>query len=409
MKAEIISIGDELTSGKILDTNSRWLSLELGDLGIRTLYHTTVGDELDAMIDVFRIAVRRSDLVIATGGLGPTADDLTRQAVAGVASVPLLRDDKLLEAIRSLFRRRGRDMPVSNEVQALIPFGARSVPNPNGTAPGIDMTINRMPEHKAVDRSLLDCCRIFALPGVPAEMREMYHGTIEKELLRFLDEHRGEKRVIKTRVIHSFGEGESRVEALLGDMIDRKHTPRVGITADSAVISLRIVAEARTEAECDTQIEGVARRIYERLGTLIFGEGDDRLQDVLCRRLGELGKTLAVAEIGTRGHLAEAVSSSKAAAAVFRGGVVETTGHYGQAEILDRLGDIENLFDADYLLAVGPYRDEVELAIFARGRKTLLRTKSSTAGHPAIIDNMITLRAMNLLRLHLLSENAATS
>src|SRR5262245_42088566 len=155
MIAEIIAIGDELTSGQRLDTNSQWLSQRLGELGIPVAFHTTIGDDLETNIAAFRTAIGRADLVVATGGLGPTADDLTREAIAAAAGLELIEDTAALAHIRALFARRGRPMPERNVLQAQFPRGSGMVPNPHGTAPGIDLSIAR------------ECCppcRVFALP-----------------------------------------------------------------------------------------------------------------------------------------------------------------------------------------------------------------------------------------------------
>jgi len=173
MHAEIIALGDEITSGQLLDSNSQWLSLRLEELGIRVLYHTTVGDEHEAITDVFRRAIDRADVIIATGGLGPTADDLTRQAIADATGRRLVMDDEALAHVRGIFARVNRPMPPKNEVQGLLPEGARMIHNPHGTAPGVEMTISR---------SGIGDCHFSALPGVPAEMREMWHGTLEAAL-----------------------------------------------------------------------------------------------------------------------------------------------------------------------------------------------------------------------------------
>ncbi len=143
MRAEIIALGDELTSGQRLDTNSQWLSQQLADLGVQAFLHTTVGDDLEAGTEVFRQAVQREDVILSTGGLGPTADDLTRDCLAQACGVELVRDEAVLEQIRALFARRGREMPERNVVQAMFPRGSRVIANPNGTAPGIDIEVPR--------------------------------------------------------------------------------------------------------------------------------------------------------------------------------------------------------------------------------------------------------------------------
>ncbi len=174
MLAEVIAIGDELTSGQRLDTNSQWLSERLGEIGIPVAFHTTVGDDLENNIAVFRAAIERAEIVVSTGGLGPTADDLTRDAIAAAAGVDLVQDEGALAHIRNLFARRKRAMPERNIVQAQFPRGSRVVPNPDGTAPGIDLT---------VPRSCGPPCRVIALPGVPAEMFTMWHESVASSLI----------------------------------------------------------------------------------------------------------------------------------------------------------------------------------------------------------------------------------
>src|SRR3990172_5530490 len=169
MRAEIIAIGDEITSGQLLDANSQWLSQRLEELGVRVLYHTTVGDELEPMAE----GIGRADVVVATGGLGPTADDLTREAIAEATGRRLVVDRQALEAIRQLYARRKRAMPQQNERQALFPEGSRVIPNPNGTAPGIALD---------VPRQVAPPAHVFALPGVPAEMEEMWHQSVAGSL-----------------------------------------------------------------------------------------------------------------------------------------------------------------------------------------------------------------------------------
>lgn len=288
MRAEIISIGDELTSGQRLDTNSQWLSERLGELGVPVMFHTTVGDDLEANVALFRAAIDRADIVVATGGLGPTADDLTREALALAADVELVEDATALAHIRALFARRGRPMPERNLLQAQFPRGSRVVPNPHGTAPGIDL---------AVPRRCCLPCRVFALPGVPAELFAMWQATVGPAIAAALPA----RRVIRHRRIKCFGVGESDLEAMLPDMIRRKREPLVGITVSGATITLRITASGANEAECLRAMEPTVEQIRELLGVLIFGEEDDELEHAVMRLLLAQGLTLAVAEWATDG------------------------------------------------------------------------------------------------------------
>ncbi|MCL2304460.1 MAG: CinA family nicotinamide mononucleotide deamidase-related protein [Planctomycetaceae bacterium] len=432
MIAEILSIGDELTCGKILDTNSQWLARELSDLGIRGLYHTTVGDDLDATIAVLRIATQRADVIIATGGLGPTADDLTRESIAALLGVPLEQNADALESIKALFRKRGREMTSNNEKQAFIPQGGKAIRNPNGTAPGVDVTVARKNSHE----NLMSHYRIIALPGVPAEMKEMWHETVRGELEAFCRKMTGRNVVIRSRSIHSFGAGESQVETMLPDIVNRTRFPLVGITADRATITLRIQAEAPTEEECFEQMEPTAKLIYDKLGPLIYGEADQTLADVVCEILQQQKKTIAVMEWGTRGLLDDALASSPLALEAFLGGLIvrsaaalknairfsselaekqeiphdfsETTPEQNEQVVALMCRHALKMFNADYSLAIGPYPDSgkngvpvfIALGISEQNGTTRVITESHPyGGHPALIDDLYMKRTLNLFRL----------
>jgi nicotinamide-nucleotide amidase len=311
MRAEVIAIGDELTTGQRLDTNSQWLSAELAVLGVPVVFHTTAADTQAAGVEAFRTAAARADLVVATGGLGPTADDLTRDVLAEVAGCPLELSAEALVAVESRFARRGMPMPETNRRQALFPRGSRIITNPDGTAPGIDVTVD-VAGHSA---------RIFALPGVPAEMRTMWRGTVESAILGMLPE----RATIVQRRIKCFGAGESAIEAMLPDIVQRGRDPLVGITAHEATITLRIAAHGRDQAECQAKIAATETTIRSCLGPLVYGVEDDELEDAVVAALDEAGMTLATAEIGTDGRvaalLAQAASRSRHGGC-FRGGLV---------------------------------------------------------------------------------------
>jgi nicotinamide-nucleotide amidase len=273
MHAEIIAIGTELTSGAKLDTNSQWLSIELGDLGIPVRYHSTVADDLDAMLGVLRDAVNRSDVVLITGGLGPTLDDLTRQAMAALTNVELVLHEPSLEFIKSLFARFSRTMPERNVIQAMFPAGSEPIPNLRGTAPGIWMEVSR----KGQDTQ----CLIAAMPGVPSEMYRMFH----KEVVPRLP---SSGRVIRRARVNCFGVGESHAEELLGDLTARGRDPEVGITVHEATITLRITAQGATAEECQAKIDTAKAVIRERMRERVFGEEDEELEHVVFRLLAPL-------------------------------------------------------------------------------------------------------------------------
>ncbi len=323
MKAEIISIGTELTSGQNLDTNSQWLSQQLALLGIEVGYHTTIGDNMDDHVSAFRIAAGRADLVIATGGLGPTQDDLVREALAALAGVSLVEDPASLAAISEMFTRRNRTMADRNRVQALFPEGAIPLPNRVGTAPGIWM---------AFGHSIIAC-----LPGVPSEMRVMFEEQVSPRL-------RGSgwvARRILQRKINLFGKGESDIEAEAMDLTVRGRVPEVGITAHDATISFRISASGETEEEALAAIEMTARLIYGRFGNLVIGEEAEDLPEALYAVLHRMGKTLAVAESCTGGLVSEMITSIPGVSEHYLGAVVS----YSNDAKVNLLGVPRNLIE----------------------------------------------------------------
>ncbi|TWT54547.1 putative competence-damage inducible protein [Rubripirellula amarantea] len=293
MTGEVISIGDEMTSGARLDTNAQWLSRRMGELGIEIQYHSTVGDSLANNIDVFRVAANRADVIVCTGGLGPTRDDLTREALAALANQPLVMKPSAMAHIESMFAKRNREMPARNRNQAMFPEGSDEIFNPQGTAPGVDITVTRDDGSRS---------RIFALPGVPAEMKQMFDDTVAP---RIMESFSGANH-IRHHVMKFFGTGESDMEERLGDMIDRNRTPRVGITVSSATISLRISATGVTPEACQSQIDATREEILTRVGEFYFGDGETfEQQDAIELLLAERNQSLAIIEYGLAAPLGD--------------------------------------------------------------------------------------------------------
>lgn len=312
--AEIVSIGDEITSGSILDTNAQYLSRSLSEIGVRVLYHSTIGDNFAAMREAFALALRRADVVVVTGGLGPTQDDLTREVASQALGVELTFDPDSCARIERLFARRGRVMTDSNKAQAYFPRGSQVIRNPNGTAPGfffegsrsqLDAVAPQSPDANSQTSTKKDFIALF-FPGVPAELREMWNGpdgraAVERFADRLLE---GRRPVYRSKTIRTFGAGESALEARLPNLIARDRVPTVGITAQDSVISLRILAEGATAADCERQIEETSRFIYDRAGEYIFGEANETPGEVACRILRAQCLRVGVFEWGTRGFLA---------------------------------------------------------------------------------------------------------
>ncbi len=415
MIGEVISIGDELTSGQRLDTNSQWLSERLGELGVRVMYHSTVADDLTANVGVFRAAAERADVVVATGGLGPTADDLTREALAEVSGCPLVLDEPSLEYIRGIFARFKRDMPERNSVQAMFPEGSRVIPNANGTAPGIWLDLPRAGGGTS---------HVFALPGVPAEMFEMFKQTVAPAVLSYAEV----PRVIRHHRIKCFGAGESHVEQMLPDLIRRGRSPSVGITVSAATITLRITAAGATPEECLAAMEPTAATIRECLGSLVFGEEDEELEHVVIRLLKETDTTLCTVEYGTSGAVAQWLSHAAGGDRHYLGGQVLCS----RAMLERSLGDAGRLVaehgaasrevaeamalaarrqtGADYALAIGPFptagvNDPAIPYYFGLATPEKVTIKASTlVGHAPIWTARAAKSALNLLRLTLLGQ-----
>jgi nicotinamide-nucleotide amidase len=408
LTAEIIAIGTELTSGAKLDTNSQWLSLALADLGISVLFHTTIADDLPANISAIRAATERVGLVIITGGLGPTLDDLTRDVLAQVAGVPLELDPTSLDLIETYFRNRGRPMPERNRVQAMFPAGAVSLPNPVGTAPGIWMMVpvpGKAP------------CLVAALPGVPSEMHRMFADQVRPRLP-------GSGLVMKRVRIHSFGLGEAQVDEMLVDVTARGRDPEVGITAHQATITLRINAQGVTEAECDEKIAATREIIEQRLGQIVFGTEDDELEDAVVRLLNQRRQTVATIECGTGGALAAALADSDHDGAFLQGSIVPAARWADPSSTDSRLLPcateeaalrVQAATGSDYALAVSPYRTpqtmdaRPEVAYIAlEGPGTTITERVLISGNPSIQQARVVKTALDLLRRHLLETPTPT-
>ena len=402
MFAEIVAIGSELTSGAKLDTNSQWLSQRLAEVGIPVHFHTTVADETGQLVEVLRSAAERTDVVLVTGGLGPTLDDLTRQAFAELISVDLVLDKDSLAHIEQLFAGRGRVMPERNRIQAMFPSGSQPVENPRGSAPGIRMQVPRQTR----DGETL----MVALPGVPSEMKPMFLNSI----LPLLS---GSGRVIKMARINCFGAGESRVEEMLGDLTARGRIPEVGITAHEATITMRIRAEGATADECNRQISAASASIREKLGDLVFGTEDEKLEHVLHRVLIDRGATVSVAEVATNGLLALRLASVDAGQ-VFAGGVTASSlsslaqlltpiDPVPEGPIVDAARACIKHFGSTFGLAVG----EINASPTGSGRLAEIalatgsdfeRREITLAGNPAIHESLIAKAAKNLIRRYLI-------
>jgi nicotinamide-nucleotide amidase len=311
MLASIISIGDELVLGQTLDTNSAWLSQRLAAVGVDISSHHCVGDSQADIARVIRETSNVVDAIIVTGGLGPTDDDLTRQALADVLETPLELNQPWLDHVKAYFEKLGRVMPEKNQIQAMIPAGAKMLWNNNGTAAGIHATIAHRFDRTRPPRQV----DVFVMPGVPKEMKGMFDRDVFPHL-----QSRGGGAVILQKMLHTFGVGESTVAEQLGDLMHRGRNPRVGTTVSGGIVSLRIGARYDNLAAAESQMLDTVQRCHAALGDLIFGEDTQSLHGVVGEMLKQSGETVAVAESCTGGLLAKYLTDLPGSSSYFQGG-----------------------------------------------------------------------------------------
>ena len=307
MRCEIIAVGTELLLGQIVDTNSSWIGEHLALAGIDSHFQTKVGDNLDRMMASIRIALDRSDAVIMCGGLGPTQDDITREAIAAVMDVPLIRHPEIGEHIRTMFEQRGREMAPSNLRQADVPKGASLIKEMPGTAPGLICPVGDQV--------------IYAVPGVPHEMRTMLNGTVLPDLKR----RAGVTSVITSRVLRTWGYTESGLADLLADRIDeldQRGNPTLAFQASGIEgIKVRVTAKAEDDEAAERILNDEEAMLRPMLDRYLFGIDSETMESVVLDALRERGLTLAVAETVTGGLMGTRLSAIPQSSQTFRGSV----------------------------------------------------------------------------------------
>jgi nicotinamide-nucleotide amidase len=306
MRAEIIAIGSELLLGQIVDTNSAFIAKRLAEIGIEMVQTKTVGDDLRRIEDSIRTSINRSSVIITTGGIGPTEDDLTREAIANVTNRPLTFQPRLMEQIEALIKRRGFRMAENNRVQAYIPEGSVPIENPKGTAPGF---IVEGPNWATI-----------TLPGVPSEMEYLLINAVIPYLRRRFNL---EQQTIRYKVLRACGLGESALGLQIKDLMKESRNPTVGTLASIGDVKIRITATSDSSEEADRLIQNMEREIRNRLGVLIYGVDDETLQGNVVRLLDEKRLTLAVVEVFTNGALS--VKLGGAGGHTFAQGIVLTS------------------------------------------------------------------------------------
>jgi competence/damage-inducible protein CinA-like protein len=338
-KSVIVCVGDELLGGVIVNTNASMISETMLTVGVPVAWQLVVGDELDDIVDAIARASKDASVVIITGGLGPTADDKTRDAIAMLLGGGLVRDESIVEDIRQRFRNWGREMPESNAKQADIPAGATAIPNPWGTAPGI--------------RAEYEGAVLYAIPGVPGEARRMLSEQILPDI--------GEGAMIRARVLHCVGISESGLADLFPD-ISIAENPRMAYLPGGGEIKLRFVAVGTTESECIGLLDEAEATVRDRAGAYVYGVDNASLEAFVGAELREKGLTVGTAESCTAGMLAARIASVPGASDYLVGSIVSYADRV-KVESLD--------VDPSLLLEHGAVSDEVAQAMAAGARSKL--------------------------------------
>lgn len=331
MKGEIISVGTELLLGQIVNTNASFISQRLAELGIDVYYTTTVGDNAARLREVFAQGWQRSDLIILTGGLGPTMDDLTRETVAEYLGLELVLDHGVLSTLQNYFASRGRTMTDNNKRQAYFPAGAQILPNPNGTAAGVFLVL----EGKVV----------VMLPGPPFEMVPMFEREVVPRLEKRLS---GQRELIKSRVLKLYGVGEAQLETMLQELLERQSNPTLATLAKENELHLRLTAKANLPQEAESLLAEMEGKIRSLVGRYVFAVDNETMEEAVGILLKERAKSISVAESCTGGLIGHRLTEVPGSSAYFRYGVVAYSNEAKEkllkvdGELLHRFGAVSS-------------------------------------------------------------------
>lgn len=343
MRCDVVAVGTELLLGQIVDTNSSWIGEQLATVGINSLLQIKVGDNKERIVAAIRDRLQEADAVVVCGGLGPTHDDLTREAIATVMGVSLELDDDIAAVIEAMFASRKRRMPANNLKQAEVPVGAQVIAQTRGTAPGLICPVGTKV--------------IYAVPGVPHEMRDM----VERVIIPDLIARSGETAVIASRVLRTWGDSESglneRLQPLINELDRSPNTTLAFLASGWEGIKVRLTAKAETKDAVDTLLNSWEQRVREVVGDIVFGVDDDNMESVVLAMLRKRGLTLALAESVTGGLVSGRLTQIAGASDVFRGAVVSYASDV-KHEVLH--------------VSPGPVVSETAAAQMAQGAKDLL-------------------------------------
>lgn len=404
LSAEIVTTGTEILLGEIVDTNAAWIAQQLRDAGVNLYYKTTVGDNLARVTDVISLCMSRSELIIVSGGIGPTKDDITRQAIADATDSPLLMHAGALETLKARFARFGSQMTENNLQQAMIPTGATLIENPVGTAPGFIVET----EHSTV----------IALPGVPREMKHLMTETV----LPYVRARLNNEGIIRRRVLRTVGIGESTIDDRLSDFMTWAN-PTVGLAAHTAQCDVRITARATSATEADTMLDALESAIRERIGEFIYSStAEEPFAAVIARLLHEVGASLAILESNTGGELAARLTDIAPMNAVVTMATVvgqadvpaavasaldarPQDSEIGQAEVIQAAATLRSESDATFALAILGTEGESEGVYGTSSGRTWIGVATAAHNHAILVpfggkdDYTVALIGNNALRL----------
>lgn len=307
MDAEIIAVGSELLLGQIVNTNGRFLSQQFAEMGINVYYHTVVGDNDKRLRDAVDIAKKRADLIVFTGGLGPTKDDMTKETISRMLGKELVFDQEALQSIEAYFTKSNRVMTENNKKQALVLDGSDILANDHGMAPGMVLTVENI--------------TYMLLPGPPSEMEPMFLKYGYETLMKLMDKHER----IESKVLRFFGIGEAKLETVIEDLIEKQSNPTIAPLAGDGEVTLRITAKHETKEKCEEMIAEAEKEILTRVGQFHYGNNQTSLIKELVKELTVRKLTIAGAESLTGGMFQEQLTTIPGAGKVFKGGIVSYT------------------------------------------------------------------------------------
>ena len=372
--AEIITIGTEILLGEIVDTNTRYIAHTLRGLGVDLYRTSTIGDNVERIASAIRNALSRADIVITTGGLGPTVDDPTREAVARAFGVETEFREDLWEQIRAIVTRYGRVAAENQKRQAYVPKGAIPIKNNVGTAPAFIVENERS--------------AVISLPGVPKEMEHLLHEAV----IPYLQKRYNLDQVIKVRLLHTAGAGESEIDEKIGEF-ETLANPTVGLAAHTGIVDIRIAAKAETEAEADRMIADVEHRMRERLGSFVFGADEDTLEAASLKAASNRTWSLVAVESGLNGALTRRLANVQTPNLL----AVESA-DLGEGELSASLESVQEKYGARAALGVAAFPEARAIEVVLMIPDGIKEHRRNFGGHPGLLSRWAVNLSLNWLR-----------